>query len=1304
MATLVLSAAGAALGAGFGGTVLGLSGAVMGRAVGATIGQIIDQRLLGAGSEAVEVGKIDRLRLMGASEGAGISRLWGRTRIAGQVIWATRFKEAVTTSGGGSGKGGGAGAQSQQTTQTYTYSISLAVALCEGEITRVGRIWADGNEIASRKLNMRVYTGQADQLPDPKIEAVEGAGNVPAYRGVAYVVIEDLPLDAYGNRVPQLSFEVIRPVSDAVAQAHPDYTQAINGVAIIPGTGEYALATTPVFYDYGLGKKRSANKNTVSGQTDFATSLSDLSAELPNANAAALVVSWFGDDLRAGQCTIRPKVEQKINDGAEMPWQVSGLSRAAAFEIGETGGRSIYGGTPTDKSVIEAITALKVAGKAVTFYPFILMDQVEGNSLPDPYSDAASQPALPWRGRITGSVAPGRAGTVDATPAATAEIDEFFGTASPAHFAHTSAGVTYTGPDQWRYRRFILHYAHLCAAAGGVDSFLIGSEMRGLTSLRGGAQSFPAVTRLRTLAAEVRAILGPNCKISFAADWSEYFGAHVDGNVYFHLDPLWSDANIDYIGIDNYMPLADWRDGQSHADAAWGSILNTDYLAANIAGGEGFDWNYPSAEAEAAQIRAPIVDQEWGEHWIYRYKDLRGWWDNFHHPRINGARAAAPTAWIPHSKPFRFTEYGCAAIDKGANQPNRFLDAKSSESGLPKYSNGLRDDAMQLAYFTAQSRYWTARENNPQSAIYGGDMVEFTASHAWAWDARPFPDFPRNLALWSDGANYGAGHWLNGRTGNQPLAGVIADIAAQSGVSNVDVSQSYGIVRGYGVADPATARAMLQPLLQAAGCDVIEAGGVLRFVLRALARKTEVSPHTLVRCTDLDGTLEVTRGAQIEEIGRLRLGYIEAEGSYASRMAEAIFPDQGKLTQNESEMALVLTESEARAMAQRFMAETRVARDSARFALPKSLAALGAGDIVQISGQSYRIDRVENAGYHMIEAVRAEPSIFTPAFAPQQPPIYTPPITDAPVAAQFFDLPLLTGDEVPHAPFVAAFSDPWRGMVGVWSSVSDDGYTLQTTLPEAAVLGETLTPMQSVQTGVWDRGPALRVRLAGGALSSRSMNEVLGGQNVALIGDGTAAGWEVFQFANAVLVAPDTYDLSLRLRGQAGSDANMPSVWPAGSQFALLNSALRQLPMPASARGLLRHYRVGALSAGYNAPEVLHEVHAFAGIGLRPYPVAHLRTKMQAADLAITWTRRTRIDGDSWESLEVPLGETTEAYALRFTQGSTVLREVVTSSAAFTYTAAMRANDAAMGSVTVSVAQQSDGFGAGPYRSITVTV
>ncbi len=188
MATILLSAVGAAVGGSLGGSVLGLSASVLGRAAGATLGRVIDARILGAGSPAVETGRIDRFRLTGASEGAPVASVHGRARLSGQVIWPSRFREDVAVSGGGKG------APSQPKTTSYSYSVSLAVALCEGTITRVGRVWADGNELSKSDLSMRVYPGTMDQLPDPKIEAVEGAGRAPAYRGTAYVVIEDLRL------------------------------------------------------------------------------------------------------------------------------------------------------------------------------------------------------------------------------------------------------------------------------------------------------------------------------------------------------------------------------------------------------------------------------------------------------------------------------------------------------------------------------------------------------------------------------------------------------------------------------------------------------------------------------------------------------------------------------------------------------------------------------------------------------------------------------------------------------------------------------------------------------------------------------------------------------------------------------------------------------------------------------------------------------------------------------------------------------------------------------------------------------
>ena len=314
MATILLSAAGAAIGGLSSGTVLGLSGAVIGRAVGATLGRVIDQRLLGAGSDVVEQGRLDRFRITGASEGASVARLFGQMRLGGQVIWATRFKEQVTVTGGGKG------APPTPQTASYSYSVSLAVALCEGEIARVGRVWADGSELARSDLTLRVYRGTQDQMPDPKMEAVEGAGLVPAYRGVAYVVIEDLDLSPYGNRIPQLSFEVFRPARPMGLDSPPQPSEAIRAVALMPGTGEYALATTPVSYGHGLGQAESANVNTATGGTDFEVALEALDGELPNCGAVSLIVSWFGDDLRAGQCSVKPKVEQAAADGIGMNW------------------------------------------------------------------------------------------------------------------------------------------------------------------------------------------------------------------------------------------------------------------------------------------------------------------------------------------------------------------------------------------------------------------------------------------------------------------------------------------------------------------------------------------------------------------------------------------------------------------------------------------------------------------------------------------------------------------------------------------------------------------------------------------------------------------------------------------------------------------------------------------------------------------------------------------------------------------------------------------------------------------------
>ena len=1301
MATVVLAAAGAAIGGSFGGAVLGVSSAVIGKAVGATLGALIDQKIMGSGSATIESGRVDRLRVMGSREGTPIPRLYGQMRMSGQVIWSSRFIENVSNSGGGKGT------PSAPTTKTYSYSINIAVAVCEGEITRINRIWADGKLLSMKGINYRVYSGDEDQLPDPVIAATLPDSDAPAYRGTAYVVFEELDLTPFGNRIPQLSFEVLRKAGAGFDVGVKDHTTLVRGVALVPGTGEYALATEPVKFADGKGKSRLANVNNDRQVTDMEMSAEQLEADLPNCDSISLVTTWFGDDLRCNQCSLRPKVEQTAQDSENMPWKVNGIPRSVAEQVSYVDGRPGFGGTPSDQSVIQAIRHIQSLNKAVLFYPFILMDIRAGNGLLDPWSGNPDQPSVPWRGRITLSVAAGESGSPDKSGAAAAEVDAFFGTASAADFVPAGDTVAYTGPDEWSYRRFILHYAHLCALAGGVEAFCIGSELRSLTQIRSDASTFPTVSHLIALAADVRGILGPDTKISYAADWTEYFGFHPadgSGDVLYHLDPLWANENIDFVGIDNYMPLSDWRDGDDHADTAAGRIYNVDYLKSNIEGGEGYDWYYSNPTERDAQIRRPINDGAYGDPWVFRYKDIRNWWGRPHWNRVGGIRETAQTEWVAHGKPIWFTELGCAAIDKGTNQPNVFVDPQSSENALPYYSNGGQDDYIQAKYLEAMLEYWAAPENNPHSQIYGAPMIDMTRAHVWAWDARPSPAFPSRLDVWADGVNHGRGHWISGRSHLVTLADVVTEIATRSGVDKVDVSMLDGQLSGFAIADTETARASLQSLMLVYGFDSAEQNGALVFRTRHGNVDATLSRGAMVVDEGSTDDAVLTRDPDAETPKRVRLGFVSADQDYTAVTAEASYPGADLLNTATSETPIALGPRQGQAVAERWLSETQIARDQISFALPRSKQSLCVGDVVRFvqGGRDmlFRVDRIEDTTVRTIDAVRIEPAVYKPRIRSSDLVVSRKMETNSTIYAEFMDLPLLSGSEVPHAPHVAVTSDPWAGPVVVFAANQDSGYLLKGQVLRPSVMGESLTVLRRADPGIWSND-VLRISVSTGTLQSAPRIDVLNGANVAALRYGGLGDWEVFQFETATLIGENQYDLTGLLRGQAGTDTDMPDLWPVGTDFVLLDGAAAQIDLPSSARGLARHYRTGPAGLPYDDPEFLHQIHTFNGVGLRPYAPVHAKaTRLGGGDISVSWIRRTRIDGDSWMGSDVPLGENSEQYHVRVISAASVIREMWVSTPNVIYSAVDQAVDGAPASLQFEVAQISDIFGPGKYTRI----
>ncbi len=1292
MATLILAAAGQAVGGMLG---LGTVGAVLGRAAGAVAGSMIDSSLFGS-STTVETGKLADLSVQASTEGASLPRIYGRVRLAGQVIWATNFEEVVSEETSG-GKGGGS---STTTVRSYSYYGNFAVALCLGPVSRIGRVWADGTLLDTSGLTMRTYLGSDDQAADPLIAATQE--NTPAYRGVAYVVFERLALENFGNRLPQLTFEVVRSVGVLESQ--------IRAVTIIPGAGEFVYAPTKVTETPSSGTTVSVNRHITFAMTDWEAALDELQALCPNLESVALVVTWFGDDLRAGHCTFRPKVEETSRSTSGMIWQVGPTARSAAEAVSRIDDRPAFGGTPSDASVLAAIADLKSRGLRVVLYPFLMMDIPTGNGLEDPYG-SDEQAVYPWRGRIT---------TVEDPEA---EIATLAGTATASNFSVSGSSVGYSGPNEWGYRRFILHHAFLAEAAGGVDAFLIGSELRGLTRARTSDGGYPFVSVLTDLAQEVREVLGADTKLSYAADWSEYGADQVsDTELRFPLDALWGHEVIDFIGIDNYFPLSDFREGgdpDGNEDA-----YDLETLRSGIAGGEYYDWYYLDLAAREAANRSAITDGAYSKPFVYRAKDLKGWWANAHYERVEGAELSEPTAWQAEAKPIWFTELGVPAIDKGANEPNVFVDPKSSESETPWFSSGARDDAMQRSALEASLSYWDdlhpdlAMGENPTSSVYDGRMVDGANLHLWTWDARPYPAFPSYTDVWSDGDNWLVGHWLNGRLGGGSLGDFLKAYLDDLGISTSDIRVAglSSTLDGLTVAGPVAPRSVIEPLLQAFDGIAADHGTEIVLMRPGDTPVLTIEAASLVETASDEPLLSRTRAQASELSAEIRLSGEDALNDFSRRVVASRRLEGGSRKVESQDLAVTMDPdllwSAANARLHRLWAE----RESAAMSLEPSLLAIEAGDTVELTGTAteafdpplrLRVGLIEDTDARKIEAVRTEPSVTLAAEPASAGVTWTSTELGTPHAV-LMDLPLLADDDSAISPRLALYAKPWGGSYTVMMSPTGTGYSALTTIEKPATMATLVSDLAPGPEDMWDEANILQVSLLGGTLQSLSKEAVLAGGN-ALAVETSNGSFEILQFRTAELVGDGLYNLSGLLRARCGTEAEMAEGALSGANVIVLGTTTPQVPVEASRLGLSLSYRIVPAGQSLADEASLTLTHAASGRGLLPLSPVHLKAVRTSAGILVSWVRRTRLNGDSWQQVEVPLGEESEAYELDILSSETddtVQRTLTSSEPQVLYESTAEQDDfgATLSTLTVSVVQLSATAGRGRARKAVLHV
>ena len=1261
---------------GFGLSGFSASGAAIGQALGAMAGRAIDAAFSGP---VGEVGRIDGLTLMESREGAGIPRVYGRYRIGGQVIWSTNLKERSRDRQIG-GKGGASVTE-------YSYTISFAVALCEGEVTGIDRVWANGELLSLADVTWRLYTGSETQLPDPIIEASEGIA--PAYRGTAYIVFEDFPLDDYGARLPQLSFEVIRPVRSGT----PQLRDVVTGVNLIPASGEWVYSPDLIRRIEYPGWEETLNRHSGSGEIDVRQSLDQLQAELPNVTSVNVTLAWFGDDLRCGNCMVKPGVETAEKITLPRNWAAGGCDRSSAQLISQDDeGKPVYGGTPDDQSVLALFDEMAARGLSVTVSPFLLMDIPAGNGLSDPYG-GSEQAAFPWGGRVTAST--------DKTAQTRLDVEAFFGTAQASDFSVSQNGIRYSGPVEWSYRRFVLHLAALSKQSGKVDRFLLGSELRGLTLLRDENGAYPAVEQLIALAAEVRTLVGPEVEISYAADWTEY-GAYCPGDgtgdVLFPLDALWADDEINSVGIDWYAPLSDWRDG-AHIDAeSYDAITDPDYLAVNIEGGEGYDWYYASLADRDGQIRTPISDMAHGEDWVFRVKDIRSWWQNAHYERPSGVRASEPTGWSPQSKPIRLIEIGCGAVDKGTNAPNVFLDPKSAESGVPPFSEGTRDDDIQAAAIRALYDYWSSSGGqNPVSTVYSGPMIPADGLSVWCWDARPFPAFPSRSDVWSDGANWTTGHWLNGRTSQSDLGSMIQETFEEAGIP-LDTLSVTGNVPGYMSAGLVSVRNFLEPLanLFAVSCRQSEAGLSL---FNLPADEVQTLPAEALA---MDGMSP--RG----------LVYSRTTTEHAPRMVQLTFADMDDGFQPASvrvgdwsegdqdihiQLPLALTATTAEGFAETLYARFNEAPVSERLVVSPEYFEISVGDLI-IAGDlttARRVSSLTRQGVlHLDLSAPLDVYAGQPGFPSSGNDLTHSPKPDFVV----LDLPALPGAIDDARPLVGAFASPWPGQITVEAGRSETVSSVRATLTSPARIGRLVGALPGGPGDRFRPGLEIEVIFPDADLSSRARLDVLNGAN--LIAIETEAGWMLAGFDTAEQVTADRWRLGGLLTGLFGTDDASALGALDGARIVVIDDALQRAEFGTDEFTETLVWQ--AFGPGSLAEAASDEL-TLSGRSFMPFRPGHLTAKLSAdGEVQLSWTRRARHSADGWEGESVPLLEESERYRVEIMKEGELQRSVDVSDKSWIYTASDQASDGIGGAFEVKVAQLSARYGAGAAAQMSVSI
>lgn len=603
--------------------------------------------------------------------------------------------------------------------------------------------------------------------------------------------------------------------------------------------------------------------------------------------------------------------------------------------------------------------------------------------------------------------------------------------------------------------------------------------------------------------------------------------------------------------------------------------------------------------------------------------------------------------------------------------------------------------------------------------VLGADII---GSGSGQWHAYN----PNTQSLWFTGGSdsFDAGEisrvLINRLAGaSTTLQDIVEMIAEGVGIEppTIDASALTDEIRGWMLSRTMPARAALEPLRAAYAFDLPEIDGQLVAVKRGGVSDRTITFDELAAHepgTTIPHPFGSAREQETALPADVEVAYLDVASSYELSVQRAKRLATSSLETLRVELPVVLDASEAVERAAVIQSMSWIGRNSHRLTLTRKHLDLCPSNVIEVeneAGEARRmlVLRVDfgRPGLTILETVDDDDSIYTQDIDGA--------VWDydeasvevvGPSLLFLIDTVLLRDSDNGggiDAGFYAAVNATTAAYEGasLYKSLDNANWSGLVNAP-GSVTGRAANALADGDCTTWDDVNTLTVTLDNpdNTLSSSTDLAVLNGANIGVL-EGSA-GWEVFQWVNAVDNENGTWTLSRLLRGRRGSDYASAGHAINNRFVVLRTSTTRRVSLELGDVNLPRWYQ--AVSFGLSVAETGTEFTCAAN-GLKPLSVKHVEGDRDESDnLTISWVRRSRIGGEWTDGGDVPLGEESEAYEVDIMDGDTVVRTLEVTAETATYSAADQTTDfgSAQAEVDVIIYQMSATVGRGFPTSATV--